>query len=52
MTRDDFEEKRITLIVKVTELKGYIRFTCNIKAESKEKIIEMLEDIHEELREK
>lgn len=52
MTSDDLEKKRIGLIVKVTELKGYIRFACNIKAESKEKIIEMLEDIYKELKEK
>lgn len=44
------DEKRIELIVKVDELKGYVRFVCNIKFEQKEKIMEMLADIYETLK--
>lgn len=44
------DEKRIELIVKVDELKGYVRFACNIKFEQKEKIMEMLADIYETLK--
>ena len=50
MTKENFEDKRTGLIVKVNELKGYVRFTCNIKYEQKEKILDMLNEIYKILK--
>lgn len=50
MTKDNFEDKKTELIVKVDELKGYVRYACNIKFEQKEKIMEMLDSIYKTLK--
>lgn len=50
MIKDNFEDKKVELIVKVDELKGYIRFACNIKFEQKEKIMEILDSIYRTLK--